>query len=181
MGNSMNEFLNQKIKEQEDELKEFIKEYVKEENLDQAVEIHNQYVRAIPLALRVFSNLVLDPEIRQEIRSYFSLVIAYILEPENYLRKSVPTSIDMLVNAYVLHTSLETAINTLTEEKKNELEEKLAPFKPVFELNPIVRSKIPEHLLVKQDIIINYLQKILEVKSSVRDWPIFIFPPKKTQ
>ncbi len=176
MSGVLKEYIENQLSLQKDELKEFITEYVKEENIDIAISIHSRYILAIPESLSVFSNLVLDPTTRQEIRAYFSLVIAYILEPENYIRKYVPVTVDMLVNAYVLHASLEIALQIVSDEKIEELSDKLEFLKPIFELNPVIRDKIPEHILVKHDIIIHYLDKLLDVKAAMKKNPIYIMP-----
>ncbi|MCE1245157.1 MAG: hypothetical protein LWY06_00765 [Firmicutes bacterium] len=176
------EYIETKLVEQKDEVRGFIATVVKPENLDLGVEIHDKYIRAIPKALSIFSKLVLDTAAREEIRSYFSLVIAYILEPDNFLRKNVPSMVGLLDNAYVLHSALEITINYLDENVKSEFAEDLELMKPIFEFNPIIKKFIPPHILNRQEVIIHYLEKLLDIKSSLRERPIFILPPmEKTE
>jgi hypothetical protein len=172
------DYIEIKLAEQKDDARAFIRELVKEENLDLAIEIHNKYIRAMPESLSVFSKLVLDAAAREEIRSYFSLIVAYIIEPDNFLRKNVPDAIGLFDSAHVVHASLEIALKTLDEQKKAELSEEIEHLKPIFELNSVVRSRIPEHILKRQEVIINYLEKLLDVKASLKERTIYIMPPK---
>lgn len=177
MPNFFNDYIEKTLSEQKEEVREFIKELVDEDKLEMAITAYNNYIISIPLSLKLFSNIVLDPATRQEIRSYFSLVVAYIIEPGNYLRKDIPSTAFLIDNAYVLHSSLEIAVKALAEEKRNELSEMLEPLKPIFELNPLIKNFIPENILNRQEVIINYLEKLLDVKSSAKEHPIYILPP----
>lgn len=177
MVNFLRNFLERQLEEQKDELREFIRELVDEDKLDLAVSIHNKYIKEISTSMSLFAKIVLDATTREEIRSYFSLVSAYIIEPGNYLRKSIPETAQFIDNAYVLHSSLEIVIKHLDESKKKEYSEQLEILKPIFEYNQIIRNIIPEYVTNRQDVIINYLEKLLDVKASVKEHSIYVMPP----
>ncbi len=173
------EFLENKLSEQDEQLRQQLASFIKEENIDIAVAGVQKYIMGMPVSLKIFASLVLDPQTPPDIRSYFSLVVAYLINPENFqpepeFKGSLLSLVD---DAYLLHSSLEIVMKTLDERKRSRYSEKLKSLEPVFKFSPMVRSKLPEDTLKKLDVIINYLEKLLEVKSMAKESLVYVLPP----